>query len=141
MFKEFQEQYSKKYNEELNKTGLFWAFSNEQFEENKTYKDAPYSEYSLVFNGGYIHKSDMPKLEKFFNNIVPALKKEFTDNIVYRIHSNEESFELTGCGKRNNHALQDEGLSKLCVKPVEKDYTGEMTLVSVIDSPKVYTKK
>ena len=81
IFKEFQKQFEEKYSEELKNTGIFWAFSNQQFEDNKTHKDAPDNEYLAVFNGGYIHKSNSVKLDNFFKNIVPALKKEFTDNI------------------------------------------------------------
>lgn len=65
----------------MNKTGIFWAFSNQQFEENKTHKDAPDNEYLSVMGGGYIHKSNVEKLNVFFNTVVPKLKKEFTDNI------------------------------------------------------------
>ena len=68
------------------------------------------------------------------------LGDDLTSRIVYRIHSNEESFALTGCGKRNNHALIDEGLSKKCIKPVEVGYDGEYKLQSVVDGPKVYKK-
>lgn len=41
--------------------------------------------------------------------------KEITDNTFYRIRSNEESFPLTGCGKRNKLKLKDEKFKK-CVK-------------------------
>lgn len=69
-----------------------------------------------------------------------VLGDDFTSRIVYRIHSNEESFILTGCGKRNNHALIDEGLSDKCVKPVEVGYDGEYKLQPIVDGPKVYKK-
>lgn len=81
IFKKYHDQYTKKYTEELKNTGIFWAFGREQFEDNKTHKDAPDNEYLSVFSGGYIHKSNSSKLDNFFKNIVPKLKKEFTDNI------------------------------------------------------------
>lgn len=85
-------------------------------------------------------KSDVATLMGGEKRCESFFGREFTDNIVYRIHSNEESFALTGCGKRNNHALRDEGLTDLCVKPVEVGYDGEMRLVPVTESPKVYKK-
>ena len=69
-----------------------------------------------------------------------AFGEEFAQNIVYRIHTNKESFELTGCGKRNNHALVDEGVTEKCVKPIEVGYDGEHKLHPVVSTPKVYKK-
>lgn len=73
------------------------------------------------------------------------LGEDFTKDILYRIHSNEESFELTGCGKRNNQALVAEGLSERCVKPIQ---IGEQAAlipvqkyISMQDQPKTYGKK
>ena len=68
-------------NEELNKTGLFWAFNRKQFDENKTHKNAPDSEYMTIGDGGYIHKSNKIKFDNFFKITAPQLKKEFTDKI------------------------------------------------------------
>lgn len=80
-FYEEKMKYEEKYNEEFNKTGVFWAFSNQQFEENKTHKEAPDSEYISVGAGGYIHKSNKEKLDNFFKVILPKLKKEFINKI------------------------------------------------------------
>lgn len=43
--------------------------------------------------------------------------KDFSSNLVFRIHSFDESFALTGCGKRNIQSLINEGYSLKCVKP------------------------
>ena len=43
-------------------------------------------------------------------------------NIYYRIHSFEESFQLTKSGKRNGKALLAEGMTNKCVRPVLKNY-------------------
>ena len=80
-FNEAKKEYDEKYNEEFKKTGVFWAFTNTQFDENKTHKDAPDSEYLSVGLGGYIHKSNKEKLENFENVIAPKLKKDFINNI------------------------------------------------------------
>lgn len=80
-FIKYKEEYDNKYYDELEKTGIFYAFGNEQWEENKTHKDAPDSEYLSVMAGGYIHKSNEKKLDNFLNNVVPQLKKDFISNI------------------------------------------------------------
>ena len=80
-FKIAKEEYNRKYNKELNKTGIFWAFSNEQFAQNKTHKNAPTNEYMSISAGGYFHKSNLNKVDKFFKVIAPELKKEFTSKI------------------------------------------------------------
>lgn len=81
MFNSLKEEYDKKYNEELNKTGIFWAFNNEQFEENKTHKNVPDNEYLSIGAGGYIHKSNKFKLDYFLNVTLPKMKREFTSKI------------------------------------------------------------
>lgn len=80
-FSKLKEEYSNKYNEEFNKTGVFWAFSNSQFEENKTHKNAPDEEYKSVGCGGYIHISNLEKLKEFNTTISKQLKKEFVNKI------------------------------------------------------------
>lgn len=80
-FNEAKKEYDEKYNEELKKAGVFWAFSNEQFEENKTHKNASDNEYLYIGIGGYVHKSNKEKLDKFNSEIAPRLKKEFADSI------------------------------------------------------------
>ena len=78
MFEELKREYDKKYNEELNKTGIFWAFNRNQFDENKTYKNSNNNEYLYIGAGGYIHKSDKDKFDNFFKVVAPKLKEEFT---------------------------------------------------------------
>jgi len=80
-FKIEKEKHDKKYHEELEKTGIFWAFTNQQFEENKTHKKAPDNDYIRILPGGFIHKSNKKKFDNFINKIVPELNKEFTNKI------------------------------------------------------------
>lgn len=80
-FNKAKKEYDEKYNKEFNKTGVFWAFNNEQFEENKTHKNAPDNEYLSIGLGGYIHKSNKEKLDNFYKVIAPKLKKEFSNSI------------------------------------------------------------
>ncbi len=81
MFEKIKDEYDKNYNDELKNAGVFWAFSNNQFDENKTYKDAPDNEYISVGAGGYIHKSDKHKFENFVKVIAPKLKADFVSKI------------------------------------------------------------
>ena len=43
--------------------------------------------------------------------------EELASKVVYRQHTLEEEFPLTGCGKRNVPALEQEGVSDLCFIP------------------------
>jgi len=95
MFNKYRQEYEKEYNKELKKTGIFWAFDNKQFEENKTHKDAPDNEYLFIKSGGYIHKSNKFKLDYFLNVTLPKLKREYIskikmeDLIAYELENHE----------------------------------------------------
>lgn len=80
-FKQAKELFDKRYNDELNKVGIFWAFSKEQFEENKTHKESLTDDFIPIGGGGYIHKSNKEKLNKFFNVIAPKLEEEFSNSV------------------------------------------------------------
>lgn len=80
-FRKQKKLYEEKYNKELKKTGIFYAFSNAQWEEYKTHKEAPDNEYLSVGLGGYIHKSNKEKLDFFFNVKSKQLKKDFINKI------------------------------------------------------------
>ena len=54
----------------------------------------------------------------FDNKCTKLYGSDVMENVTYRIRSNEEGFPLSGCGKRNNLKLIDEGISEKCVKPV-----------------------
>ena len=47
-FYRIKENFDKQVSEEIKKTGLFFAFSKEQFEENKTYKDIENMKYYFI---------------------------------------------------------------------------------------------
>lgn len=80
-FRDYKKYYEDQYNKELDKTGIFYAFSQEQFNKNKTKKDASDNEYISIGAGGYIHKSDKDKLDNFFKNIAPKLKADFIKKV------------------------------------------------------------
>lgn len=76
-----REIYSKKYDEELSKTGIFFAFSEKQFKENQIPKEAPLNDFLSCGMGGYIHKSNTKKLDDFYNITEKQLKKDFLSKI------------------------------------------------------------
>lgn len=80
-YKKLKKEFDNKYKEEFDKIGIFWAFGNYQFEENKTHKDAPDSQYRSIGYGGYIHESNLPKYRNFYNDFLPKLKREFSKKI------------------------------------------------------------
>ncbi len=93
--RELKEDYTNKYNEELSKCGVFFAFSNEQFDKNKTYKEDSDSEYYSLGIGAYINEKDLPKYEHFNKVIAKELKKDFItkvdrkDYILYELLNHE----------------------------------------------------
>lgn len=53
-------------------------------------------------------------LQKAQKKCVQSFGMDVVDRIYWRIRSNEESFPLTGCGKRSAKALMQEGISSKC---------------------------
>ncbi len=87
------------------------------------------------------------------NNLLAALKgaekrclKEFGEDFVsklfFRIHSFDESYELTGCGKRNLKALEAEGFSEKCIKLNDDEFNKDLEMSNNFydDRPKIYKK-
>lgn len=98
IFRDYKKDYEDKYNAELNKTGVFYAFSKEQFNQNKTKKDAS-DTYNRAFkewqdNYKYItelvmvlnwkiwehHNSNNIELSKVYNDLWVKLDKWVQDN-------------------------------------------------------------
>lgn len=94
-FKECYEEYTNKKDEELTKTGIFYAFSDKQFKDNKQPKDAKDNEFISLGAGAYIHQSNKDKLDNFFNVVVKQLKQELAskvdieDLILYELNNYE----------------------------------------------------
>lgn len=66
-------------------------------------------------------KNIVKSLASAENRCIKRFGKDFSSRLVFRIHSFDESFELTGCGKRNFQALEAEGFSNKCMKVVFED--------------------
>ena len=54
--------------------------------------------------------------------------RELSDKVVFRFHSNEDEFQVTGSGKRSLNALEEEGLTEKCFRPERID--GEIYFVN-----------
>ena len=58
--------------------------------------------------------------------------EDFSSKIFYRLHGDKEtsvSYPLTGCGKRNNIKLKEEGINN-AIKPVYDEYANSYTIES-----------
>ncbi len=62
-------------------------------------------------------KSESNALMSAEERLQNYLPDELADKVVYRVHSYEEGFPLTGCRKRKHLALEEEGLTAACIKP------------------------
>lgn len=62
---------------------------------------------------------------------IKLLGPELSKNVYYRLHGNNTSFALTGCGKRNNNILKQEGITEQCIKPLLVD--GNIEIMSYYD--------
>lgn len=80
-FKDYKEEYEQAYNKGLEETGVFFAFSKEQFNENKQPKDAKDNEFISVGLGGYIHESNKKKLDDFINIKAKELQETFKSKV------------------------------------------------------------
>lgn len=63
------------------------------------------------------------------NRCKKKFDKEVTDKIVFRIRSNEESYPLSGCGKRVTKPLIQEGISDNCIRPIRTHKNPESYLI------------
>lgn len=63
-------------------------------------------------------KEEAEILAEAYKRIKYNFDSEVVSRILFRLRSNEESYPLTGCGKRNGPALEEEGVSEYCVEPV-----------------------
>ena len=128
-----KEDYSKRYNEELNKTGIFFAFSNEQFHQNKIPKEAQDNEFISCGMGMFIHKSNKSNLDHFFEITEKELKKELLSKttieemIQYELinqecYYTEEPFEIIDLIKDYYQETPEEEIKKKIETIYSKNY-------------------
>jgi hypothetical protein len=92
---ELKENYSKELSEAGKKHGLFWAFTEKQFNENKT----PLSEgekYVSIGGGGYIpkskfeaYKADLDKSEEKYEQVLKSNPEILEQGIRYELANHE----------------------------------------------------
>ncbi len=68
-------------------------------------------EFDPLFSG-----DEKKQLTKIHKTILKKYGAKISNSMYYRKHTKEDSFILTGSGKRDFNALIDEGISPLCQK-------------------------
>lgn len=108
----------KKYTELNDKCGLFWAFSNEQFDEGKK-KNPTTGKYTSIGAGGYLPSENYQKWADGMKQIeltIKTITKDATEVILYELN-NYECF-YTGDIEDALPRLHDLGYTKEEVKKV-----------------------
>jgi hypothetical protein len=88
--------------------GVFWAFSDKQFSENKTHSDG---EFYSIGAGGYIHETNIEKYKKL-NDEIKAIKAKYKalqdkeKYIIYVINNYESHY--TGDYTNARATIKDE---------------------------------
>ncbi len=128
-YKQLQSEKTKKYTELMNKTGVFFAFGQDQFNEaKKKYPLSPNEKYISIGAGGYIRESNyqewieglklISKWAKEENAKIRANKKEAEKTILYELN-NYEAF-YTGEIEDAFEVLKLQGYTRQEVKEVYK---------------------
>lgn len=92
---EIKKEQEAKHSELFKKCGLFWAFSNEQFAQNKTPLEEG-DKYVSIGAGGYLPKSKvddfcagMKEIGKWYKKEVADNKKLRREDIIYQLGNHE----------------------------------------------------
>ena len=91
---EIKKQSSEDTNKFMDECGVFWAFSNQQFLENKTVLKEG-EKYISIGAGGYMPKGNAKKLTEGLNSIAINFKKSVAENkqreahILYELNNHE----------------------------------------------------
>jgi len=124
---ELKEERQEKNSELFNKVGLFWAFSNEQFEEGKT----PLKEgdkYVSIGMGGYLPKSNveaftsgLEEIKKWYNEEIKKNKAEKAE-IIYELNNHEcfYTHDISGVVSMFAGTYTEEEIIAVFVKELKK---------------------
>lgn len=115
---EIKDEKEKKFSQLSKDVGLFWAFSNQQFEENRT----PLKEgekYISIGGGGYMPKGNYEAFEKGYEDIEAWYKQAVKDN---KQRKALISYELA------NHECYYTGDIQSALDVLGEDYTREEVL-------------
>jgi len=114
MYQQIKKQEQERYNQLFNECGVFWAFSNQQFEENKT----PLKEgekYVSIGAGGFLPKGNVEKLREGMKQI----KKQTAEAIKATKGGRRQAIEH----ELNNHECYYTGDIQPAVEALGKGYT------------------
>lgn len=100
---ELKQEHEKKFDAVLKSSGMFFAFSKEQFDNSKTDLE-PGDKYVHTYAGGYMPKSMVPKWEKDTEELQSWLMKTIDDcnlkesHIIYELRNHEAfySYDISG---------------------------------------------
>lgn len=76
-----KQEYSNLYNNKIAEIGVFFAFDEKQFDENKTPKTAKDNEFISLGAGGYIWKDNLQKLQDYNTRGHQKEKQDFLNKI------------------------------------------------------------
>ena len=76
-----KQEYSNLYNNKIAEIGVFFAFDEKQFNENKTPKNAKDNEFISLGAGGYIWKGNLQKLQEYNAHGHQKEKQDFLKRI------------------------------------------------------------
>lgn len=103
--------------------------------------------YSRDYYSPYVN-DNIQVLKDIDNRLKEAIPSEIYEKICYRVRTFNEAFPITGSGKRNNLALQEEGISNRCIKVVNNsddfqlyDYNSYLCYFKNDKDSKVYKKQ
>ncbi len=127
--KEIKDKKQKDYNDLFTTCGVFWAFSNEQFEEGKAKNPIAEGEkYLSIGGGGYMPKRNIQALEDVIKAIEATYKAQIAQykqreaNILYELNNHEAYY--TGSIEDTLEALGSEYTTEE-VQAVYKKYKAE----------------
>lgn len=119
-YQEIKEEKQNAYNKLLDTCGVFWAFSNDQFNENKT-PLLPEEKYISIGSGGYMPKHNAEALAQGVKAIEKTFKQQIAD---FKMREKHILYEL------NNHECFYVGSIEGAIQALGDDYTAEeVTLV------------
>lgn len=116
-YQEIKEQKQRDYNNLFDTCGVFWAFSDKQFQEGKEKNPIAEGEkYLSIGAGGYLPKNNFPALEKGMKQIEKTFKAQIKENKMRERHI---LYEL------NNHECFYTGDITPAVEALGEEYTTE----------------
>jgi hypothetical protein len=115
IYQEIKDQKQRDYNKLFDTCGVFWAFSDKQWEENKTEK-LPDEKYVSIGGGGYLPKHNVEKLMQGTKAIDETFKQQIQE---FKAREQHILYEL------NNYECYYTGDITEALEAMGNDYTTE----------------